>query len=267
MALRGRSSPRGIIQPRRIRAKAHYARLSKCYNWLDYYNRVQTAIIRPVHLCFTTVAVAASAVRKEHRFVQGPTVMRIAYFFQFFSIFFNRSNFKLSTSFQILWLKWWKKYCSDLLIVADDIFIDTSRLLDEPRTNNLDKSWKPPFRTKVQVYCPFLKQILIQAMKFKNASIQEHSKKFLGRRHKNSEVRNGRLQFFCFRPTFAPVWSNMDKFHLFQTKICPNWTKSWFSCQCPKNFFEWMILKMKASIFEKNFLHCWLFFWNQVPRL
>ena len=35
-----------------------------------------------------------------------------------------------------------------------------------------------------------------------------HSKKFLGRRQKNSEVRNWKLQFFYFRPTFGPIWPN-----------------------------------------------------------
>ena len=35
-----------------------------------------------------------------------------------------------------------------------------------------------------------------------------HSKKILGRRQENAQVRNGKMQFSCFRPTFDPIWAN-----------------------------------------------------------
>ena len=40
-------------------------------------------------------------------------------------------------------------------------------------------------------YCPYL-----------------YSKKFLWHRQENAEVRSGKMQFSCFRPTFGPIWTN-----------------------------------------------------------
>ena len=50
---------------------------------------------------------------------------------------------------------------------------------------------------------------------------QVHSIKFLGRRQINSEVRNWKLQFFCFRPTFGPIWTNFTCFRKKIVKIGP----------------------------------------------
>ena len=51
--------------------------------------------------------------------------------------------------------------------------------------------------------------------------IRLHSKKFLGPRQENSEVRNGKLQFSYSRPTFGPIWIN---FTCFRSTFGPIWT-------------------------------------------
>ena len=96
-----------------------------------------------------------------------------------------------------------------------------------------------------------------------NSEFRLHSKKFLGRRQENAQVRNGIMQFFCFRPTFGPIWTNFTcfrptfgplriNFTCFGQKfvqigpkvglkqencIFTFWTSA-FSCRRPKNFFE-----------------------------
>ena len=85
--------------------------------------------------------------------------------------------------------------------------------------------------------CSLTSQVLYVPADSQTSSMQ--SKKFLGRRQKNSEVRNGKLQLSCSQTRsilvqFVQILLILDqllvqygKFYLFQTKICPNWTKSW----------------------------------------
>ena len=61
-----------------------------------------------------------------------------------------------------------------------------------------------------------------------------HSKKFLGRRQKNSEVHNGKLQFSCFRPTFGPIWTN---FTCFRPIFGPIWPNFEIFLSTPQKFF------------------------------
>ena len=54
----------------------------------------------------------------------------------------------------------------------------------------------------------------------------QHSKKFLGRRQKNFKIRNGKLQFSCFRPTFGPIWTSFTCFRPIFGPVSPNFTVS-----------------------------------------
>ena len=74
-----------------------------------------------------------------------------------------------------------------------------------------------------------------------------HSKKILGHQQENAEVRNGKMEFSCFRPIFGPIWTN---FTCFRQKFGQTGPKvslkqencifllrtSALSCLRPKNF-------------------------------
>ena len=55
--------------------------------------------------------------------------------------------------------------------------------------------------------CLFMYAYIFKSLK-KKKNLSIHSKKFLGRREENAEVRSGKMQFYCFRPTFGPIWTN-----------------------------------------------------------
>ena len=95
-----------------------------------------------------------------------------------------------------------------------------------------------------------------------------HSKKCLGRQQKNSEVRNGKLQFSCFipsfgqiltnftcfRPNFGSIWTNFTYFRQKFVLIGPKVDLGIF-LSAPQNFF----LSTIFSVLQKNILYS-LFF-------
>ena len=101
---------------------------------------------------------------------------------------------------------------------------------------------------KIVYICNILRHIYMLNLKLLITINRIHLKKFLGRRLENSEVLNGKLQFFCFRPTFGPIWKNFTCFRptfgcttkvgLKQENCIFPFRTSAFFCRRPKIFFE-----------------------------
>ena len=121
--------------------------------------------------------------------------------------------------------------------------------VDEWVKMNIFSTYQNIFSTTCSVTYQKICSVKYQNKIFSSSLSILHSKKFLGRRQENAEVRNGKMQFCCFRPTFGVILTN---FTCFRPTFGPIWTNfclkqencifpfrtSAFSCRRPKIVFE-----------------------------